>query len=256
MLGSLAVRVVLQDGHALHRRLRVADRLADPRVEDEVAEVLLQDLDRLARVQRAACRTSSAGCPGSRRSGSGSRGSSTACSRAGRARAARGTRTAPGRSRRSAATKRVDRQQAERRRRVDQDVVVAPRAPGASAFSSARSRPIIERERELGARRGRSRRRRRRSRSSRMISVIGSRWTSTSNIERSISSGFQPCDIVRLPCGSRSIASTCMPLLGERDAEVQRRRRLGDAALLVRERDDPSQRRSPIRPRPRVRARK
>ena len=44
-----------------------------------------------------------------------------------------------------------------------------------------------------------------------MISEIGSRWTSTSNIERSISSGFQPWDIVRLPCGSRSIASTRMP---------------------------------------------
>ncbi len=44
-----------------------------------------------------------------------------------------------------------------------------------------------------------------------MISVIGSLWTSTSNIERSISSGFQPCDIVRLPCGSRSISETRLP---------------------------------------------
>src|SRR2546423_7692151 len=44
-----------------------------------------------------------------------------------------------------------------------------------------------------------------------MISVIGSRCTSTSNIERSISSGFQPWDIVRLPCGSRSIARTLCP---------------------------------------------
>ncbi len=45
----------------------------------------------------------------------------------------------------------------------------------------------------------------------RMISVIGSLCTSTSNIERSISSGFQPWDIVRLPCGSMSTQSTRWP---------------------------------------------
>src|SRR4029077_749155 len=45
----------------------------------------------------------------------------------------------------------------------------------------------------------------------RTISVIGSLCTSTSNIERSISSGFQPCDIVRLPCGSRSTARMRLP---------------------------------------------
>ena len=44
-----------------------------------------------------------------------------------------------------------------------------------------------------------------------MISEIGSRWTSTSNIERSIESGFIPWLIVRLPCGSRSITSTRKP---------------------------------------------
>src|SRR6476660_1542760 len=41
--------------------------------------------------------------------------------------------------------------------------------------------------------------------------VIGSRWTSTSNIERSMVSGFRPCDIVRFPCGSRSTRSTLKP---------------------------------------------
>src|SRR6266508_1944715 len=51
---SLAARVVLEDGRALHGRLRIPDRLLDLRVEDEVAEVLLEDLDRLARVQRTA----------------------------------------------------------------------------------------------------------------------------------------------------------------------------------------------------------
>ena len=41
-----------------------------------------------------------------------------------------------------------------------------------------------------------------------ITSEIGMRWTSTSNIERSIASGFIPWLIVRLPCGSRSITST------------------------------------------------
>src|SRR5207237_9502151 len=45
--------VVLEHRAALHGRLGVADRLADPRPEDEIAEILLQNLDGLARVQRA-----------------------------------------------------------------------------------------------------------------------------------------------------------------------------------------------------------
>ena len=44
-----------------------------------------------------------------------------------------------------------------------------------------------------------------------ITSWIGIRWTSTSNIERSISSGFIPWLIVRLPCGSRSMMSTRLP---------------------------------------------
>src|SRR5438094_1183482 len=45
--------VVLEHRAALHRRLGIADRLANLRPEDETAEVLFQNLDRLARVQRA-----------------------------------------------------------------------------------------------------------------------------------------------------------------------------------------------------------
>src|SRR5688572_20875723 len=45
--------VVLEHGAALHGRFRVAHGLADPRVEDELAEVLLQHLDGFLRVQRA-----------------------------------------------------------------------------------------------------------------------------------------------------------------------------------------------------------
>src|SRR5215213_3451049 len=49
-----AVGVVLQDRGALHGRLREPDRLADPGGEDTVAEVLLEDLDRLLGVNGAA----------------------------------------------------------------------------------------------------------------------------------------------------------------------------------------------------------
>src|SRR5579859_5731721 len=53
-LRRTSLRLVLENAQTFHRRLRIAHRLADPRLEDEIAEVLLQDLDRLARVQRAA----------------------------------------------------------------------------------------------------------------------------------------------------------------------------------------------------------
>src|SRR3954447_23913612 len=50
---GLPVRVVLEHGHALHRGLREPDRLGDARSEDLVAEVLLEELDRLLGVHRA-----------------------------------------------------------------------------------------------------------------------------------------------------------------------------------------------------------
>src|SRR4029077_1168569 len=50
--GGFAARVVLEDRLPLHRGLRVANSLANLCVEDEIAEVLLQDLDRLARVEK------------------------------------------------------------------------------------------------------------------------------------------------------------------------------------------------------------
>ena len=62
--------------------------------------------------------------------------------------------------------------------------------------------------------------------------------TSTSYIDFSSVSGSMPCDIVRLPCGSMSTQSTRCPFSREGHGEVQRRRRLGDAALLVGEGDD------------------
>src|SRR6266498_5939428 len=50
-LRGLAGRVVLEDGLALDRRLRIADCLADLRVQHERPEVVLQDVDRLFRMQ-------------------------------------------------------------------------------------------------------------------------------------------------------------------------------------------------------------
>src|SRR4051812_23373973 len=58
LLGQLAIRMcrravrfVLEHRHALHGRLREADGLLDARGEDPIAEVLLEDLDRFLRVQ-------------------------------------------------------------------------------------------------------------------------------------------------------------------------------------------------------------
>src|SRR5438105_4101643 len=51
-LGRLSAWVVGQDRLSLHGRLRVTDGLADQRVVDELAEVLLQDLDGFLRVQQ------------------------------------------------------------------------------------------------------------------------------------------------------------------------------------------------------------
>src|SRR2546430_1564480 len=52
-LGGATCGVVLEHRGALDGRFGVANRLANLRSEDEVAEVFLQDLDRLARMQRA-----------------------------------------------------------------------------------------------------------------------------------------------------------------------------------------------------------
>ena len=60
---------VLEHRHALDGSLREADGLPDPRAEHAVAEVLLEDLDRLLGVRASACRPSSAGCPRCRRPG-------------------------------------------------------------------------------------------------------------------------------------------------------------------------------------------
>src|SRR6266496_4327323 len=52
-LRGVAARVVAQHRLALHGSLRVPDRLANHRLEDEIAEVLLEDVDRFLRMQQA-----------------------------------------------------------------------------------------------------------------------------------------------------------------------------------------------------------
>src|SRR6476660_87053 len=52
-LRSVAAGLVAQHRLALHGSLRIPNRLPDLRLEDEVAEVLLEDVDRFLRVQQA-----------------------------------------------------------------------------------------------------------------------------------------------------------------------------------------------------------
>ena len=47
VVGGVALRIVLEHARAANRRLGELDRLADPRLEDQLAEVLLEDLHRL-----------------------------------------------------------------------------------------------------------------------------------------------------------------------------------------------------------------
>src|SRR6266545_5489349 len=145
---SLAARVVLQDRGALHRRLGVADRLLDPGLEHELAEVLLEDLDRLAGVQRTAIEH--------RRQDAHDRDVRVQGLAAHRQRVLELDEPAQrevlalhrddhvvGRN------ERVDRQQAERRRRVDEDVVVVLLDRGQRLLEGALAADHA-RERELG----------------------------------------------------------------------------------------------------------
>ena len=106
---------------------------------------------------------------------------------------------------------------------------------GASPFSSARSRPIrLERASSAPAR---SIEDTATSTSASWITCsMGSRCTSTSNIDRVMSSGLKPWLIVRFPCGSMSTIRTRF-LFRERHGQIEGRRRLRDPPLLVRERD-------------------
>src|SRR3954449_4998756 len=81
---------------------------------------------------------------------------------------------------------------------------------GSNAFWRARSRPIMELSAISAPARSIEAQARSISRL-RMTSRIETWWTSTSYIDFSTESGSIPCDMVRLPCGSRSAHSTRWP---------------------------------------------
>ena len=235
MLGGLAGRLVREHRRPLDRRLGESDRLADPRVVDEVAEVLAQDLVGLARVRDALVvhgrqdpddldarvqvlahhreRVLELHEPAQRE--------------------VLGLHRHDDAGRRD---ERVDRQQAERRRSVDRGCSRSRSLIGASAFSSARSRPIWLDERHVGA--GQVDRRDGDVDLARLDHLVD-RHAVDEHVEH------RPLDRVRVqPLRHGQVAlrvevdeQHLEALLRERDAEVQGRRRLRDAALLVRERD-------------------
>ena len=136
---------------------------------------------------------------------------------------------------------RVDGEQIERRRTVDQHVGEVGRAR-LPALQRRRARCAAGRR---GRAPGRSRARGRRDRASRARSTAAAprsarsrrataprrsarRRSSTRRLRRSM-----PRPVEALPCGSRSTISTSLADRGERGAEIDRRRGLADAALLV-----------------------
>ena len=130
---------------------------------------------------------------------------------------------------------RVDRQQAERRRRVDQDVVVALRDVRERLLQRALAADLA-RERHVGA--GQVDRR-----DGDVDLALGDHLADRGAVHEHVE--HRPLDRVRVhPLRHRQVslrvevdAEHAHPLLGQRDAQVERRRRLGDAALLVREGD-------------------
>ena len=208
VVGRVALRIVLQHAGSANGRLGELDRLADPRLEDELAEVLLEDLDGLLGVDRARVehrrqdaldldsrvevlldhleRVLELEQPPHRQVLALDRDDHLV---------GRGQR--------------VDGQQPEARRRVDADEVVV--------VGDLRERLL---ERALAADLGRHRDLRpgEVDRGDRDVDLalwitsrIGMWWTRTSNIDFSTLSGSIPWLIVRLPCGSRSTQRTWWP---------------------------------------------
>ena len=137
---------------------------------------------------------------------------------------------------------RVDRQQAERRRAIDEDVVVLSRRPKPSSASrSACSRPmalnssfsVADRSIVDGA-------------TSMPAVCVGTMISrADSRVDQHIrhralrpSARLMPRPTVRFACGIHVDAQDAVSLLGERAGEIDGGRRLADAALLVGDGDD------------------
>src|SRR5262245_4350874 len=148
-LRSGAGGVVLEHRRPLHGRFGIADGLADPGLEDEVAEVLLEDLERLPRVERPAVvhRREDPLDPDVR--------IQVLADHAERVleldeTAEREVLALDGHDHAVGRDQRVDRQQAQRRRRVDDDEVVAVEHRLERLLQGALA-PDHRGERELGA---------------------------------------------------------------------------------------------------------
>ena len=138
----------------------------------------------------------------------------------------------------------VDRQQAERRRRVDHDPVV-DLAHGEQRLLERALAADHRGQRELGA--GQVDRR-----DGDVDLALADDLRDRQLVDEHVE--HRAVDLVRVPAlRHRQVPlrvevdrEDLHPLLGECDAEVQRGRRLGDPTLLIRESDDPSQCWSPI----------
>ena len=146
----------------------------------------------------------------------------------------------------------VDRQQAERRRRVDEDVVVRL-LDGLKRLLEGALAADHRGERQLGAGevdRG----------DGQVDLALADDLSDRKLVDEDVE--HRAVDLVRVPALRHGQVALrvevdrehALPLLGERDAEIERGGRLGDATLLVREGDDPGHGGTSIRPRPRRRA--
>ena len=170
-------------------------------------------------------------------SGSGARGSSRASPRAGRGRAATGTRTAPGTITPSAAVSALIVRRPERRRRVDEDVVVV----GEHRHERLLERALAadhRRQRELGA--GEVDRGRPRCRPRDGLDHVLHRQLVHEHVEHRAARaarGRCPGSSSGSTAGRGRSTSTRLPRSRSAAPRLTRRRRLRDAALLVRERE-------------------
>src|SRR5918994_1605412 len=233
--GSVAGRVVLEHRAPLHGRLGVANCLLDPGLEDQLAEVLLQDLDRLARVERPPVEHRrqdpldlDVGIEVLPDHGERALQLDEAAER--EVLALHGNDHTLGRD------ERVDRQQPERGRCVDDDEVV-PLLDRSERLLERPFPPDHARQRELGSRQVD---RRNGEMNLRLLDHLVDRQPMDKYVEH------RTRDLIRVeslthrqvPLRVHVHDEDAIALLGKRHGQVQSRRRLGDASLLVREGDN------------------
>src|SRR3954468_4019640 len=234
-LGGHPVRIVLEHRHAFHRGLREADGLLDARGEDAIPEVLLEDLDRLLGVNR----------PGVHQRGQDALdldvGVQVLADHLKRVlqldqAAHRQVLALDGHDDLVGRRQRVDGEQPEAGRRVDADEVVV--------VGDELDRLL---ERALAADHGAHRDlgpgevdRRAGHVDLALAHHLADRGLMHENVVHRLVQGVgvDPLRHHQVALRVHVDAEDAKPLLHERDGQIERRRRLGDAALLVRESDD------------------